>query len=124
MRNSLEVRTPFLDHRLVDYIFSIESNIKVGNTNKYLLKKIASKYIPQEIINRTKKGFNSPFNEWIHEEYGNKILDTILKVNKETNLFNEEYIKYIYELSRNRKFKQHLWSLFIFSSWFEKKFIS
>lgn len=123
MRNSLEVRTPFLDFNLVDYVFSIDSNIKVGDTNKYLLKKVASKYIPETIINRTKKGFNSPFNEWIHEEYKDSILDTILKVNNETNLFNEEYVKQIYTLSKNRKFKQHLWSLFIFSKWYEKNYL-
>lgn len=123
MRNSLEVRTPFLDFNLVDYMFSIDSKIKVGNTNKYLLKKIASKYIPETIINRTKKGFNSPFNEWIHEEYKDSILDTLLKVNNETNLFNEEYLNQIYNLSKNRKFKQHLWSLFIFSKWYEKNYL-
>lgn len=122
MKNSLEVRTPFLDFRLVDYVFSIQSNIKVGDTNKYLLKKIASKYIPETIINRTKKGFNSPFNEWIQEEYKESILELILKVNKETNLFNEEYVKHIYYLAKQRKFKQHLWSLFIFSKWYEKNY--
>ena len=122
MRNSLEVRTPFLDFHLVDYIFSIKSTIKVGDTNKYLLKKIASIYIPKEIINRTKKGFNSPFNEWIHDEYKDSILDLILKVNHDTNLFNDEYLKQIYELSKKRKFKQHLWSIFIFSKWYNKKY--
>ena len=122
MRNSLEVRTPFLDVNLVDLVFSIDSKIKVGDTNKYLLKKIASKYIPETIINRTKKGFNSPFNEWIQEEYKDSILKLILKVNKETNLFNEQYVKHIYSLAQNRKFKQHLWSLFIFSKWYEKNY--
>jgi len=124
MHNSLEVRTPFLDFNLVNYMFSVESNIKVGNTNKYLLKKIASKYIPSEIINRTKKGFNSPFNEWLNEEYGKSILDTILEVNNTTNLFNETYIKHIYSLSLDKKFKQHLYSLFIFSLWFKKEYIN
>lgn len=124
MRNSLEVRTPFLDFNLVDYVFGIDSSIKVGNTNKYLLKKIASKYIPKEIIHRTKKGFNSPFNEWLHQEYKDSILETILYVNKNTNLFNENYIRQIYELSKNRKFKQHLYSLFVFSLWYKKEFLS
>ena len=123
MANSLEVRTPFLDVNLVNTAFKIESNLKVGDTNKYLLKKIASKYIPDEIINRTKKGFNSPFNEWAFEHFGDSILGTILKVNKETGFFNEEYIKTIYELAKNRKFKQHLWSLFIFSKWFDKNYL-
>ena len=123
MHNSLEVRTPFLDYRLVDYVFSIDSSIKIGDTNKFLLKKIASKYIPKSIIDRTKKGFNSPFNEWIHQEYQDSILDTILKVNNETNLFNDDYLKQIYTLSKNRKFKQHLWSVFIFSRWYEKNYL-
>ncbi len=124
MANSLEVRTPFLDFNLVDYVFAIDSNIKVGDTNKYLLKKIASKYIPNEIINRPKKGFNSPFNEWLNQEYKGYILELILEVNRATKLFNEEYLKHIYTLSQDRKFKQHLYSLFVFSFWYKKEFLS
>ncbi|MDN5088781.1 asparagine synthase (glutamine-hydrolyzing) [Aliarcobacter butzleri] len=123
MGNSLEVRTPFLDFNLVNYMFSIESHIKVGDTNKYLLKKIALKYIPETIINRTKKGFNSPFNEWLNKEYKDKILDVIVEVNNETNLFNHEYILHIYELSKSNKFKQHLYSLFVFSLWYKKEYL-
>ncbi|MDD3056434.1 MAG: asparagine synthase (glutamine-hydrolyzing) [Aliarcobacter sp.] len=124
MGNSLEVRTPFLDVNLVNYMFSVESGIKVGDTNKYLLKKIASKYIPDTIINRTKKGFNSPFNEWLNKEYKDKVLDVIVEVNNSTNLFNHEYILHIYELSKSNKFKQHLYSLFVFSLWYKKEFLS
>ena len=124
MGNSLEVRTPFLDFNLVNYMFSVDSNIKVGDTNKYLLKKIASKYIPDVIINRTKKGFNSPFNEWLNKEYKQEILNIIVEVNNETNLFNYEYILHIYELSKSNKFKQHLYSLFVFSLWFKKEYLS
>lgn len=123
MGNSLEVRTPFLDFNLVNYMFSVESSIKVGDTNKYLLKKIASKYIPKTIINRTKKGFNSPFNEWLNKEYKDKILDVIVEVNNSTNLFNHEYILHIYELSKSNKFKQHLYSLFVFSLWYKKEYL-
>ncbi|EFU70873.1 asparagine synthetase (glutamine-hydrolyzing) [Aliarcobacter butzleri JV22] len=123
MGNSLEVRTPFLDFNLVNYMFSVESHIKVGDTNKYLLKKIASKYIPETIINRTKKGFNSPFNEWLNKEYKNKILEVIVEVNNQTNLFNHEYILHIYELSKSNKFKQHLYSLFVFSLWYKKEYL-
>lgn len=124
MGNSLEVRTPFLDFNLVNYMFSVDSTLKVGDTNKYLLKKIASKYIPSEIINRSKKGFNSPFNEWLFKEYKDKILDVILEVNNETNLFNNDYIIRIYELAKENKFKQHLYSLYVFSLWFKKEFLS
>jgi len=124
MANSVETRNPFLDFRLVDTVFSIDSKLKVGDTNKYLLKKIASKYIPQEIINRKKKGFNSPFNEWLFNEYKEKLLEDILKVNKETNLFNETYVKYLYNQASQNKLKQHFYALWHFSIWYYKNYLS
>ena len=121
--NSLEIHTPFLDNDILKYVFSINSDIKVGNTNKYLLKNIAQKYIPTEIINRVKKGFNSPYNEWLQSEFGDSILGIILEVNKETKFFNEVYLKHIYSLASSNKFKQHLYSLFIFSLWYRKTYL-
>ena len=121
--NSLQIHTPFLDNDLLKYVFSIESSLKMGGTNKYLLKKIAQKYIPEQIINRTKKGFNSPFNEWLQEEFGSSILDTILEVNRQTTFFNENYLRQIYSLASSNKFKQHLYSLFIFSLWYKKIYL-
>jgi asparagine synthase (glutamine-hydrolysing) len=122
MAHSLEVRNPFLDFNLVNYLFSVDSTLKVGNTNKYLLKKIAQKYLPHTIITRTKKGFNSPFNEWIFNHYGKEILTIILEVNEQTGFFNESYLKQIFHLAQDKKFKQHLWSLFVFSKWFKRTY--
>lgn len=104
-------------------MFGVDSKIKVGNTNKYLLKKIASKYIPLEIINRSKKGFNTPYNEWIFDAYGDELLNIVLYVNSETNLFNEEYLKKIFNLAKDRKFKQHFWSIYLFSKWYIKTYL-
>ena len=120
MANSIENRNPFLDFRLVDTAFSIDSCIKVGDTNKYLLKKVASKYIPAEIIQRSKKGFNSPFNEWLFLEYGEKLLKDIQKVNNITNLFNDSYIVFLYENAKNNKLKQHFYALWHFCRWYER----
>ncbi len=123
MANSVETRNPFLDFRLVDTAFSIKSDIKVGNTNKYLLKKVASKYIPQQIITRSKKGFNSPFNEWLFEEYSDEILNLILEVNNQTQFFNEQYVIFIYNQGAKNKFKQHLYALWLFSKWYKKVYL-
>jgi len=123
MANSVETRNPFLDFRLVDTAFSINSSLKVGDTNKYLLKKIASKYIPKEIIQRQKKGFNSPFNEWLFLEYDSKLLEVIYKVNDATNLFNVKYIKLLYENAKNNKMKQHFYALWCFCVWFDKNYL-
>ena len=123
MANSVENRNPFLDYRLVDTVFSIQSDIKTGDTNKYLLKKIAAKYIPEEIINRSKKGFNSPFNEWLFAEYGEKLLDDILYINEQTGLFNETYVRYIYSEASQNRFKQHFYALWLFCKWYGKTYL-
>jgi asparagine synthase (glutamine-hydrolysing) len=122
MANSIETRNPFLDFRLVDTVFSIDNSLKTGDTNKYLLKKIAEKYIPDEIINRPKKGFNSPFNEWLFNEYGQKLLDDILYVNAQTGLFNETYVRYIYDEASQNRFKQHFYALWLFCKWYKKTY--
>ena len=49
--------------------------------------------------------------------------DVLVEVNNETNLFNHEYILHIYELSKSNKFKQHLYSLFVFSLWYKKEYL-
>jgi len=123
MANSVETRNPFLDFRLVDTAFSINSSLKVGDTNKYLLKKIASKYIPAEIIHRQKKGFNSPFNEWLFDEYGDKLLEEIKRTNKMTGLLNDDYIKFIYENAKQNKLKQHFYALWHFCIWYNKTYL-
>jgi len=123
MSSSIEVRNPFLDYRLVDNSFKIDTKLKVGDTNKYLLKKVASKYIPKEIINRTKKGFNTPFNEWLFLEYNNKLLEDIIYVNNKTDLFNNEYIKYIYENAKQNKLKQHFYAIWLFCRWYKKTYL-
>jgi len=55
MAHSLELRAPFLDHKLVEYLLAVDEKIKKGDTNKYLLKQIAKKYLPYEIVNDKKK---------------------------------------------------------------------
>lgn len=123
MANSLELRAPFLDYRLVDYMLSLPGHLRAGDTNKYLLKKIASKYIPTSIVNRRKKGFSSPFIEWLYAEYDKEILTLMLKVANESGLFHSEFIKYLYLEGKEGRFKQHIWSLYLFCRWYQKVFM-
>lgn len=65
MMASLEARVPFLDHRLVEYLFAMPQARKVpGLKLKYILKKVAEGIIPHEIIYRTKVGFAAPVMQW------------------------------------------------------------
>jgi asparagine synthase (glutamine-hydrolysing) len=66
MNHGLEVRSPFLDHRLVEYCAGLPEDMKMrGMTGKWLLRRVAEKYVPRQIIQRRKRGFNAPVSEWL-----------------------------------------------------------
>lgn len=68
MATSLEAREPFLDHALVEYMMRVDISLKYKNkTTKYLLKKVAERYLPREIIYREKVGFGAPTAWWYAE---------------------------------------------------------
>ena len=74
MKYSLEARSPFLSIYVIDTASRIDSSLKVkGITTKYILRKLASKYIPQEITNLPKRGFEIPLVKWIDNDL-NKII--------------------------------------------------
>ena len=69
MANSLEARVPILDHKLVEFAARLPAELKVrGGTRKYLLKKLASKLLPDRIVHRKKQGFPIPIDRWLREE--------------------------------------------------------
>jgi len=121
MAHSLEVRVPYLDHNVVEFMGRVPANLKYrGRTSKYLLKKMGLKYLPSEIVNRPKKGFGIPIAKWIcgplKKQFQNVILDPNSNINK---LFNQKYnIKILNDhfnhRSDNRKL---LWTLFCLENW-------
>jgi len=117
MANTIEARSPFLDRNLVEFVFSLPENVR--GSKKVLVKEVAKKYLPSEIINRRKKGFAYPFLEWLKEENEFRL---IVDVNRETKIFNEEYLKEIIKTGHKR-YKQHLWTLYLFSKWLKKEFL-
>jgi asparagine synthase (glutamine-hydrolysing) len=67
MANSMELRTPLLDHRLVEYAASLPEKFKISATNtKIVLKEALKSQLPKSIINRRKRGFSTPLDNWIH----------------------------------------------------------
>ena len=70
MANSIEIRVPFLDKELVDYILKIEPKEKFGKFNKQILGDCLKNILPLEIINRKKKGFVLPYETWLRKNIG------------------------------------------------------
>lgn len=66
MAYSLEVREPLLDHELVEWTLKLPLSFKVrGGSGKYLLRRLANRYLPDEISNRPKQGFAVPIDRWL-----------------------------------------------------------
>jgi asparagine synthase (glutamine-hydrolysing) len=80
MANSLEVRVPLLDHRVVEFAYSLPLRMKLREgRRKYLLKKVLAKYLPPEHVNLQKKGFRVPIVPWLHgglRQWANKVFDS------------------------------------------------
>ena len=79
MANSLEARSPFLDHKLMEFAASIPSHLKLkGLVSKYILKKSLKDLLPNEILNRKKSGFGVPVGSWFKNELKDYALQTLL----------------------------------------------
>ncbi len=122
MFSSLEVRAPFLDVKLVEFISSLDKSLKMkGRNGKILLKELMRGKLPPEIINRPKKGFGIPLSNWLRHDL-RKLSDDLLsepELNKH-QLFNSSYIQQLkqkhYDLKQNNR--KLLWNLMVFQMWY------
>ena len=79
MANSIELRVPLLDHKVLEYAASLPTDFKLrGLTTKYILKRAFTGRVPQEIINRKKTGFPVPYDHWLSNELKGYVRDVLL----------------------------------------------
>lgn len=123
MATSLEVRAPFLDHTLVEFIAGLPAHYKLhGFTTKYLLKRAAGKWLPEEILNRPKKGFGIPVAKWFQGELRSTMLDVFAPERlREAGLFEVAAVEKLVKdhLDGVRDNRKPLWTLFMFELWRE-----
>jgi asparagine synthase (glutamine-hydrolysing) len=123
MSVSLEAREPLLDHKIIEFSAQIPDDLKYkNNIGKYLLRKILYKYVPKELIERPKSGFQIPLEEWLRsdlkylvENYINKdTLDSsIFKVNEVLELKDDFLLRKSNEFSI-------VWFLIVYHMWKER----
>jgi asparagine synthase (glutamine-hydrolysing) len=122
MKNSLELRAPFLNHILMQKIFSFKNEMKINHgIDKYLLKIYAIKYlkIPKHIILRKKVGFSISLKKY-HKDFINKI-DELSYLIKELNLNYNEIKKY-YEYYPSYEYTNRLFSIALLLNWYKLTF--
>ncbi len=129
MANSLEVRTPFLDYRLVEFVFSLPSSFKIDSKNrKKILKDTFRDDLPKEIFTRGKHGFEVPLYKWFNNELKSYLLENVF--NKELienqNILNWDAVNQIQQqlFSSNPKDSVYnTWALLSFQCWFSRYFV-
>ncbi len=123
MYNSLEVRAPFLDYRIVDFANSLPESFKrKGLSGKYILKALMRNKIPNEIIDRPKKGFGIPLSQWLRNELKplcNELLsDASLQ---QHGLFDPAYVRQLQQehYAGKQNHRKLLWTLMVFQQWYQ-----
>jgi len=124
MAYGLEVRAPFLDRDLVEFVNEIPYNLKLrGFTTKYILKRAMRGKLPTSIIDRPKKGFGIPVAMWFKKELRDEMLDTFsADAIRRQGIFEWVEIDRLVgeHLSGRRDNRKLLWTLFMFQKWCEQ----
>ncbi len=118
MRHNLELRAPFLDSKLLAFSLQLNNSQKVNVLGtKFILRKIALRYLPLLTIVRPKHGFSVPINNWMRN--GNFFKNSFIDMLEDTSIINKKIaLKYLVEhVSGTANHKHKLWSLYVFFSW-------
>jgi asparagine synthase (glutamine-hydrolysing) len=126
MANSLEVRNPYLDYRVMEFSYNLPEEFKMRNGQaKYLMKKLLERYLPKELVYRRKWGFPAPIGDWLNRDLA-YLIDKWLAPEriKKQGLLNEKIVaRYIQEFRSGKKYHdKRIWSLIFFQMWYEKYF--
>ncbi len=120
MANSLEVRSPFLSSNLINIAPRIKDDYKINGTKtKFILRELGKKYLPKELLNAPKRGFEVPLTSWVDNELKDNILDS-LKNGYHLNYLEKKDVDKIINnnanISKNKRAKV-LWSIFSLNTW-------
>ncbi|MGA1824070.1 MAG: asparagine synthase-related protein [bacterium] len=121
MFNSLETRCPLLDHRILELAARIPPQLRFKNgINKYIFKKSMREILPDEVVDRPKKGFGIPGHAWLKGDLSELIQEVLDPRNSnKRNLFKPDVAQSI--LKKNLRFGSNLWpqvwSLLVFELW-------
>lgn len=122
MAHSLEARVPLLDHKLVEFAFSLDESFKKSSDGggKRILKELAATLVPSQAINRRKKGFGVPLSTWFRNELRNVMLDLHAMPNHPSfDFVDRRELQLMIESHLSGKFDhaERLWAIIMFQFW-------
>ncbi len=125
MANSLEGRSPLLCKKILEYVPGLPDNYKIrGVQTKYLLRKLAEKYLPQLLINQPKRGFEPPLKEWVNNQLRPVIGDYLMSSDAYyTSFISKKFIEGLFDdkikVPAEKRIKM-LWLAFTLELWYQK----
>ncbi|WP_190808465.1 asparagine synthase (glutamine-hydrolyzing) [Flagellimonas sp. S3867] len=124
MASSVEVRSPFLDYRIIEFARTLPVSFRYHrNRQKRILRDILNEYIPEDIFNQPKKGFSIPLAKWIREDLRNDFVETLNDdfLNSVPNL-NVEHFKFIFQehLDSKNDHSANIWKVYVLAKWYNQ----
>jgi asparagine synthase (glutamine-hydrolysing) len=124
MAHSLEVRPPFLDHRIVEFAATLPEDLKIrGRSQKFLLRHLMRDRLPKGVLKRSKAGFDIPAHGWLRRELRPLLLETLSpQAVREAGIFNSDSIQTLINghMDRTLNVGYHLWGLMTLHLWLKK----
>jgi len=125
MAHALEVRVPFMDHRVAEFAFSLPVDYKINaRLNKRIVQDAFRSFLPAALYNRPKKGFEVPLLTGFRTEWRNLLENKLLSDDfiREQGVFNPDYIRNLKKsLFKGNSIEQnHVWAVMVFQSWWQR----
>jgi asparagine synthase (glutamine-hydrolysing) len=126
MAVGLEGREPLIDHRIVEFAFSLPMHMRMGTLgSKHLLRKVLYKYVPRELIDRPKQGFTVPLQKWLKIDFADLVQDYLEKDRiKSSGILNPDVVNIMTTnfLAGNGMHTNRIWLLLAFELWRDRWF--
>jgi len=120
MANSLEVRSPFLDYRVVEFGLSLPKRYRLHKgKGKFILKDLTRKYVPNSLVDRPKMGFGIPRSRWLREELRPMVWDHLLDHTSDSRGWfrHDEVRKILNKHQRGYHLDAIIWPIFMLELW-------
>ena len=124
MAYSVEVRSPFLDYRIIEFARTLPLKFRFNNGNrKKIIKDILEEYIPKKYFNQPKKGFGVPIRSWIRNELRTEIesnlSDDFLNIVPNLDVIKFKKMLYKHMLGKHN-YAAYIWRVYILSKWYQE----